>query len=162
MNIFSRKETYIYDRREWSIGSIVAMFCVCSFFAFLFQMQAKDQDKHLYFIYLCFAVPFFIIADHCNLRISVTASKVTFRQGFFFSRRTVLYDEIADIVFRNSSNFVYRERARSFKKRDFTAGFNRPRFIINLRNGDFLTIDSGDAQKILDAIKIVQPHIKIN
>ncbi|MCL2009031.1 MAG: hypothetical protein FWG71_00605 [Synergistaceae bacterium] len=160
MAIFSRDETYIYDRREWSMGTFVFMICFCAFFILLFQIRAKDHHKHIYFTYLCFAAPFFVLADNCSLRISVTASKVIFRQGFFFSRRTVSYGEIADIVFKNSSKFIYRNRTRSFRKQDFAAGFKRSRFIINLCNNDYLIIDSMDAQEILDAIKKVQPQIK--
>ena len=153
MNIFSRRETYIYDRREWSIGNIIFFTCFCLFLASLLSMR-------FYFL-----MPLLLLADYGSLRISVTASKIVFRQGFLFSRRTILYDEIVDIVFRNSAQFVRHSRPSSLKQRDFGATFRRKkdtRFIINLHNNYFCVIGTEYAQEIVAAIRKAQPHIKID
>ena len=108
--------------------------------------------------------PLLLLADYGSLRISVTTSEIVLHRGFFLYRRIVLYDEIFDIVFRNSVQFVYHNRPPSSKKRDFGAGYKPKdsRFIINLHNNDHCTVATEHAQEILSSIRKAQPHIKIN
>ena len=152
MFIPSQKETYIYDRREWSVSAFVFIICVSVFWILLFNTR----------FFLLF--PLLLLADQGSLRISVTASEIIIQQGFFFCRRTILYEEIVDIVFRNSAQFVHRNRPPSLKKRDFGAGYKskESRFFVNLHNNDYCNVATEHAQEIVAAIRKAQPHIKIN
>ena len=111
------------------------------------------------------ASPLLLIADKGSLRITVTASKMRFWQGFFFFRRTILYDEIVDIVLqKNPIVNLDRKRPPSRKLNEFDARMRateNTEFIINLQDGDFCIIGSTHAQEVLAAIKKAQPHINI-
>ena len=158
MAIFSRDETYIYDRREWSMGSIIFTNCFWFFLASLYGILAKDR------LFLCFYVlgPLFIFADHCSLRITITTSKMIFHQGFFFYKRTISCHEILNII-PNSSKYTDRNRFPSFfKVWYFSAGTKKPEFMINLRNNGYCFVKSNYVEEVMNAIKKIQPLIKID
>jgi len=120
-----------------------------------------------YFIIL--ATPPVMVATVGSLRITVTASKVRFLRGFLFHRRTVSYDEIADIELPKNPSFFKINQGRtrpwsSRKPNEFegrTSETEKSVFVVNLRDGDFLLIGSVHVQEVLGAIKKAQPHIEI-
>ena len=167
----SQKETHIfYDRREWAAASIIFFFAF--FFALsiflgyvLGEREPFGRLGRAFFFVLFLMLCSLAFADSGNLRITVTVSGIRLKQGFFFSHRTISYDEIVDIVFENSTEITLHERPPSQEERYFSVLPFRTEgseFIINLHDGDVCIVGSAHTKKILDAIKKAQPHIEIN
>ena len=159
------EETHIYyDRREWSVyGIFLSTAYIYVVGLVLLSELIPVGSWGWYFILVS---PLILLADYGSLRITVTASKIRLLNGFFFSRRTISYDEIVDIVFhKNPTPKVNLDRTRpsSRKPNKFDArakAVEKSLFIINLHDGDFCIIGSVHTQEVLGAIKKAQPHIE--
>ena len=159
-----QKEKYIYDRREWApIYDIVSYICVM---LFVFLMTAWRDDMTTGDAR--FAVGFIVVVGvlpslwRSSLRITVMDSKVTFMQGFLFGDWAISYDDVASIIFINSSKFDYGEKSWSFKQREFGFAHRDLQFVIKLNNGDYYIIRSKHAKEVLAAIKKARPSIIIS
>jgi len=109
------------------------------------------------FALLCFFGLVSFLGDHGSMRVSVTASEITVQNGFFYWSQTISYNNITDIVFKNSTRL---ERVQPDNKQTF--GSKGLRFVINKRNGDYFIVQSVHAQEILDAIKKAHPRVTVD
>ena len=165
MDAFSQKGKIFYDRREWCIRTIIPPFILSPFvMLWLISMLNETHEHHKYAVWMLYLLavitPLIIVRDNGSMHIIVTDSKLIFRQGFFFMRRTIHYNEIFDIAFKsaNSTNLN-----RHYGRKRFCIGSTQPEIIVNLRDGDhFIVGGSRYAEEILSAIKLARPHINID
>jgi hypothetical protein len=157
------KEPYIYDRREWAKGEKIIVICLLFIMAPIFWARIMDTNSIIF--YFCFVgTALLTFADYGSLRISLTASKICLHQGFWWHKRTIYYNEIVDIAFRDTSKFVPK---RKFRKQnqyfEAAAFFKDKRILINVHNpNDYCIVNTSYAHDVLNAIRKVQPHIKID
>jgi len=162
-----QKEKYIYDRREWAPVYRIVSFIVYVMLP-VFSMAAWRDDMTTGDAR--FAVGFFVVVVvaslwRSSLRITVMDSKVTFMQGFLFGDWAISYDDVASIIFINSSKFDYGEKSEkswSFKQREFGFAHSDLQFVVKLNNGDYYIIRSEHAKEVLAAIKKARPSIIIS
>jgi hypothetical protein len=163
------KEPYIYDRREWIKGNLILTACF-GFLVFWYFFMAIFTIPLVYFYISLVVSPLLLLADDCSIRISLTASKIYLQQGFCWHKRTINYDEIVDIAFvrdsdshNMSSTYNRIARLKLFRNQHFTAGAKGPPLILFfLNNNDYCIVKTELAKDVLNVIKKVQPHIKID
>jgi len=143
--------------------SIVLGFVLSAIIWLWLASNVNEGHEHIvWFLYfLAVAVPFLLAMDNGSIRVVVMDSKLIFRQGFCFMRRTIYYNEIFDIAFKNSAK--YADLNRYYGRKRFYIGRADPEIIINLRDGDhFIVGGSKYTEEILSAIKLARPHINID
>jgi len=150
-----QKEKYFYNRREMRTWSSI-FFDISLWFFSILVLHMLLGNATLFYM-LCVIGILAFLGDQGSLRVSVTASEVAVKNGFFFWGQTIQYDEIIDIIFKNSDrlNKVSVDHKRTF-------GNNGQRFIINTHDNDYYIVQSKHAQEVLDAIKKAHPPIKID
>jgi len=142
------------------IWGFICVLPIVLLFTFL-QYERRGMHTVLLLASLMVVFLFLNVAEGANLRIVVTDSKMIFCQGHYFMRRTIHYNEILDIAFKNSAK--YTDLNRHYGRRKFAVGRNYPEIIIKLRDGDhFIVGGSRYAEEILSAIKLARPHINID
>ena len=156
------KEKYLYDRREWSKSNAIGLVIVGVFLMVLFSHIGREEARGGYRVSLLVFLFLFSIY-HCSLRVAITDSKMIFHEGFFpILRRSIFFDEIEDIAFKNTKKYDHLVR----KRRDcFSTGDGGvSTMVFKLRdNKAFGIIGSGCfMQEILAVIRKTQPHIKID
>lgn len=114
-------------------------------------------DNLMLFYILCVIGLLSFVGDQGSLRVSVTASEIAVKNGFFFWGRAIQYDEIVDIIFKNSDRL---SKVSADQKQTF--GSSGQRFVINTHDDGYYIIQSKHAQEVLDAVKKAHPPIKID
>ena len=159
--VISQKGNYIYNHREWAIGYFIFISCIlASNFWPAFHtgvygtISIKSSLLSVFFL------------QYLNMHITITGSEITLQQGFFLNSRTVTYDEVADIIFKDSSKFAYSRLWNLLspfnKSRGFGLGPKKLQIVIKLKKDNYYVIRSKHAEEILAAISKARPSIKIN
>ena len=92
-----------------------------------------------------------LLADFGSLRIVLTNLELKIQMGFCFSRRTIRYEEILNIVENPKGGFAAYPRTL-INNRSYTSGSSNPIIKVNLINGGYCIIQSkhaGDIASIL-------------
>ena len=157
----SQKEKYLYDRREWSKSGIIITIIGGVFLMLLFDHLGGGKRLNIVVAVLLF----FCFIYHFSLRVTITDEKMIFHEGFFpILRRTIFFDEVVDIAFKNVKK--YDHLVRGGKQFLNTGGLldNNPKIILKLRNNSAFGIAGSDdfMQEILAVIRKKQSHITID
>jgi len=135
----SQKEKIYYDRREWAIRGIVLYICFI-YLIFWVGVRLNIITGDAWSVVSIFVVGALPSLPGYSLRITVTNSKMTFLQGFFFGLRSIPYDEIASIVFRDKSKLTYKHGFWQHwfpKGQEFGSASRESQFVVKLNNSDY-------------------------
>jgi len=157
----SQKGSYIYNRREWSIGFLILISCLfASNLWSVFHTGIYDAS----FI-MSIPITVFMLMYLSSMHITITNSEITLQQGFFFHKRTVTYGDIADVIFKDNSKFAYSRIWRLLspfgESRGFGVGPKKLQIVIKLKNDNYYVVRSKHAEEVLAAINKARPYIKI-
>jgi len=148
----SKKQEYIYDRREWSKRDIILG--ITGAVGFVWGLNSIDLAVGV-LIGLLFFLP------TCSLYIRITESTIMFEQGSIFQSETILHDKIDGIIFRDIAKFSYGNKFLPWGNKIWGAGPKDSQFVIKLNDGKHYVIRSKYSEEILAAIKKARPSIKV-
>ena len=161
MGIFSQKEKYLYNRREWWI---VALIISNTIMGLVLYALMNEGDSPVPFV-IVFTSLSFCFAHISSLRISITESGIKWHCGFFTKRRMFYYDEISKIVFGkidifNSEKPKDPDPKPWFFRPDRYAGYSSGVMCtVFLKNGEYYFVMSKHADEIMRILGKIVPEL---